>query len=111
VSKERQRARAEREAARAERLVALEADRAREQQRAAKASKRQEKWRRRRLWQHGAGFRRDKEKWAALVTIILVCLLITFLLTSSIKAVLAVALVCLIAAPALGAYVFDRRSR
>jgi hypothetical protein len=111
VSKQRQHARAEREALRAHRLAEQEAERAREIERAARARNRQEKWRRTRLWQHGPAFRRDKEKWAALATIVLVCLLVTFLLTSSVKAVLAVGLVCAVAAPALGAFIFDRRSR
>jgi Flp pilus assembly protein TadB len=111
VSKQRQHARAEREAVRAQQLAAHAAERAREVERSAKARRRQEQWRRIRWWQHGPAFRRDKEKWAALATIVLVCLLVTFLLTSSFKAVFAVALVCAIAAPALGAFLFDRRSR
>jgi hypothetical protein len=111
VSKQRQQARAAREAVRAQRLAEQEAGRAREIERAARLRRRQENWRRARLWQHGPAFRRDKEKWAALATIVLVCLLVTFLLTSSVKAVLAVGLVCAVAAPALGAFIFDRRSR
>ena len=111
MSKERQRARAEREAARAKQSAAREVERAREAARTAKVKRRQEAWRQLRWWQHGAGFRRDKEKWAALATIVLLCLVVTFLLTSSVKAVVAVALVCALAAPALGAFLFDRRSR
>ncbi len=86
-----------------------EARRAREIARTARVRRRQEFWRHLRWWQHGTGFRRDR--WALLAMIILVCLGITFLLTSSWKTVGAVALVCLVAAPALGAFVFDRRSR
>jgi Flp pilus assembly protein TadB len=109
VSKERQAARAEREAARAQRQAEQDARRARSLARDARARRRQEVWRQVRWWQHGTGFRRDR--WALLAMIILVCLGITFLLTTSWKTVGAVALVCLVAAPALGAFVFDRRSR
>jgi Flp pilus assembly protein TadB len=111
MSKQRQRARAEREAAQAQLAAERQEQRARLAARAAKARRREQTWRQLRWWQHGAGFRRDKEKWAALAIIVLVSLLVTYLLTSSAKAVLAVALVCAVAAPALAAILFDRRSR
>jgi Flp pilus assembly protein TadB len=111
VSKQRQQARAAREAVRAAELADRAAAQALERERAAKARRRGEAWRRLRLWQHGPAFRRDKEKWAALAIIVMLCLVVAYLLTSSVKAVLAVALVCVIAAPALGAFLFDRRSR
>ena len=111
MSKERARTRARRDAERAQLTAAREAARARELERAARTRRRRQTWRHLRLWRHGPGFRRDKEKWAALATIVLVCLLVTFLLTSSVQAVVAVGLVCAIAAPALAALMFDRRSR
>ena len=65
-------------------------------------------WRRTRLWQHGAGFRRNKERWAALIILILVVLLCTVLFTGSLTATLFVALVAVIASPALVMLFFDR---
>jgi len=64
-----------------------------------------------RLWQHGAGFRRHKEAWAALATLVLVVLLLTYLFTSSLGAVFLVGLVLLIASPALAMLFLDRSRR
>ena len=68
------------------------------------------RWRRNRLWRHGPQFRRDKEKWALLATVLVLALLVTYILTGSAAAVLLVVLVGLIAAPAVAMLVFDRRS-
>jgi hypothetical protein len=61
-----------------------------------------------RLWQHGPTFRRHKESWAALATTVLVLLVVAYLFTGSAAAVLLVALVLLIASPALVKVFLDR---
>jgi hypothetical protein len=110
MSKERARLRA----ARAEEAAA----RARENQRAlARRNAAQARrgrvdlfWRRLRLWRHGAAFARNKEKWAALATLVLASLLVTYLFSRSVTDVVLVALVCVVATPALVALFFDRSS-
>ena len=62
------------------------------------------------MWQHGPSFARNKEKWATLAIVIMIALLITYFLSRSIHDVLLVALICLVAAPALVALLFDRSS-
>lgn len=108
MSKARALARAERAAAAARRA---EEERAR-RDKATAARARQERrallWRRLRLWQHGPGFRRRKETWAALATVVMLVLFVTYLITSSVGAVLFVALIVLIASPALVMLFFDR---
>jgi len=111
VSKQRAKARAEREAVAAQRTAAERAVRERETARRQRQEKRQLAWRRARLWQHGAGFRRNKETWAALLTLVLVAVLLTYLVTSSINAVIVVLLVGVIAFPALAVSMMDRRSK
>jgi Flp pilus assembly protein TadB len=108
VSKARAAARAEREAAAAGRRAEAQVRREREVAERARRERRELTWRRVRLWQHGPAFRRHKEAWAALATLIMVILLLSYLFTSSLGAVLFVALVLLIASPALVKLFIDR---
>ena len=108
MSKERARARAVREAAVAQKAAEEKARREREAAAQARRDKRDLVWRRNRLWQHGTGYRRRKEAIAGLLTLDLVVLLLTYLLTSSVHAVLFVLLVLIIASPALAMLTFDR---
>jgi Flp pilus assembly protein TadB len=108
VSKARAIARAEREAAAARRRAEAQARRERDVAERTRRERRELTWRRVRLWQHGPAFRRHKEAWAALATLILVILLLSYLFTSSLGAVLFVALVLLIASPALVMLFLDR---
>jgi Flp pilus assembly protein TadB len=101
-------ARAEREAAAARRRAEAQTRREREVAERARRERRELTWRRVRLWQHGPAFRRHKEAWAALATMVMVILLLTYLFTSSLGAVLFVALVLLIAGPALVKLFIDR---
>ncbi len=115
MSKDRARARAQREAlalvnAR-DRAEAAQRTEARTSDRQRRRSTRQQLWRRMRLWQNGPGTGRNRERWSALVVGVLVALLLTYLLTSSWTAVLAGLLVTVIAIPALIAVVSDRSSR
>ncbi len=110
MSKQRAQARAERQA-RLERTRAAEAvKREAELSRVRRRQRRELAWRRARLWRHGPAFRRDKEKWAALGTIVLIGLLLTYFVTQSVHALLLAALVGVLAVPALAAVLFDRRS-
>lgn len=104
-------ARAEREAAATKRRAAAQARREREGAERSRRERRELTWRRVRLWQHGPAFRRNKEAWAGLATLILVILLLSYLFTSSLGAVLFVALVLLIASPALVMLFMDRRRK
>ena len=108
MSKARATARAERQAASARRAAGAQARREREAAERARRDRRELTWRRVRLWQHGAGFRRHKETWAALATLVLVVLLLTYLFTSSFAAVMMVGLVLLIGSPALAMLFLDR---
>jgi Flp pilus assembly protein TadB len=109
VSKARQRARAERERAAAERAAAIRAEQARLAAARARRERRALAWRRVRLWQHGAGFRRNRERWGVLATVALLALLLVYLFTRSVGAVLGTALVLVIAAPVLVLLLIDRR--
>jgi Flp pilus assembly protein TadB len=111
VSKARAQARAARAAAGAQRTAAAEERRAKEMAERAKRERRDLAWRRIRLWQHGSGFRRNKERWAALGTLAMVLILLAFLLTDSFKVVLLVVLVLIVGGPALVMLTFDRRSK
>jgi Flp pilus assembly protein TadB len=111
VSRERARARAAREQEGARRAERARAEAARQADRIARRRRRDLSWRQRRLWSHGPAFRRHKERWAALATLVLVALLLTYLLTSSLTAVALVGLVGVIGAPALVAVFFDRNRR
>jgi Flp pilus assembly protein TadB len=108
MSRQRQVARAERERRAAERAAAARA----EQQRATAARARREQrslaWRRLRLWQHGSGFRRNRERWGALGALVLCVLVVVWLFTRSIGALLGTALVLLIGAPVLVLLIIDR---
>ena len=95
----------------AQRTAAAEARRAKELAERAKRERRDLAWRRIRLWQHGSGFRRNKERWAALGTLAMVLILLAFLLTDSFKVVLLVILVLIVGGPALVMLTFDRRSK
>ena len=111
MSKERARARAVREAEAAERAAANAEQRAKLAAERARRERRALRWRRLRLWQHGSGFHRKRDTWAALATLALVLMLTTYLFTSSAQAVLLVALILVIAGPALVMLSFDRRNR
>jgi Flp pilus assembly protein TadB len=108
LSKSRAIARAEREAAAARRRAGAQARHERAAAQRTRRERRELTWRRVRLWQHGPAFRRHKEAWAGLATLVLVILLLSYLLTSSLGAVLFVALVLLVASPVLVMLFLDR---
>ena len=108
MSKARQAARAERERLAAERTAAVRA----EQQRQAAARARRERralaWRRFRLWQHGPGFRRNRERWGVLGTLVLGAMLLVYLFTRSVGAVIGTGLIFAVGAPVLVFLFIDR---
>jgi Flp pilus assembly protein TadB len=111
MSKARQVARAERE-----RKAAAAAEAARlEQERTAAARARRERralaWRRVRIWQHGSRFRRNRESWGWLGVLVFLGLLVTYLFTRSIGALVGTALIFVIAAPVLVLLFVDRNRR
>jgi hypothetical protein len=108
MSRERQLARAERQRAAAERAEAARLERERAAAARAKREQRSLMWRRLRLWQHGARFRRNRERWGALAAIVMSVLLVVFLFTRSWNAVLGTALVLVIGAPVLVLLIIDR---
>jgi Flp pilus assembly protein TadB len=110
VSKQRQAARAEREAADAARKQQTRAERERAAAQRARSERRRLLWRRLRLWQHGPGFRRRREGWGALGTLVLLVVIVVFVVTRSVEAVLGTALIGLICAPLL-VMIFVDRSR
>jgi Flp pilus assembly protein TadB len=104
-------ARAARETAAAQRLTA---ELTRREQAAAERARRERRalvWRRLRLWQRTGSSTHRKEKIAALATIALVAVVLTFLLTSSLTAVLFTVLVLVVAMPALAMLTFGARRR
>jgi Flp pilus assembly protein TadB len=109
MSKERAKARAVREAAAAVRAGEHQERVARQSAERVKRERRALRWRRIRLWQHGSSFHRRRDSWAALATLSLVLLLVAYLITSSFRAVLIVALILVIAGPALVMLTFERR--
>jgi hypothetical protein len=111
VSKARALARAERQAAAAARTAASRAHREQHAAQRARRERRGLTWRRIRLWQHGPALRRNKEAWAALATLVLVILLLSYLFTSSVRAVVVVGLVLLIASPMLAMLFLERRRK
>jgi Flp pilus assembly protein TadB len=111
MSKDRAKARAAREAAAAQRALENEARLGREAAERARRERRALRWRRMRLWQHGSSFHRRRDSWAALATLALVLMLVAFLLTGSLRAVLFVVLILVIGGPALVMLTFDRRRR
>jgi Flp pilus assembly protein TadB len=108
MSKARQLARAEREREAAERAAARRAETDRGAAARARHERRALAWRRVRLWQHGPAFRRRRETWGAIGTLVLVALVTVFVITRSMAAVLGTGLVCLLGAPALVMLFFDR---
>jgi Flp pilus assembly protein TadB len=110
MSKERQTARAQRESADAARRQSMLAERERAAAARARAERRRLLWRRLRLWQHGPGFSRRREGWGALGTLVLLVVIVVFVVTRSVEAVLGTALIGLICAPLL-VMIFVDRSR
>ena len=109
MSKQRQLARAERQRLAAQRAAAAEAQRSKAAAVRARRERRTLLWRRLRLWQHGPGFRRNRERWGALGALSLCALVVVFVVTRSVAAVVGTALVLVIAAPVLVLFVVDRR--
>ena len=108
MSKARQAARAERQRLAAQRVEAGRVERERAAAARARRERRSLMWRRLRLWQHGSGFRRNRERWGALAALAMCVLLVVYFLTGSVAAVLGTALVLVIAAPVLVLFVVDR---
>ena len=111
MSKQRQQARAEREAAAAARA---EAGRATREKLAAARDRRERRtllWKRVRLWQHGPGFHRRRETWGALATLVLLAMLTVYIITRSVSDVIGTALVFVVGAPVLVLLFFDRSRR
>ena len=108
MSKARQIARAERERLAAERAAAAQA----EAQKAAALRARRERrallWRRVRIWQHGTTFRRNRERWGWLGVLVFLGLLVSYLFTRSIGALIGTALIFVIAGPVLVLLFVDR---
>jgi Flp pilus assembly protein TadB len=108
VSRARQLARAERERLAAERAAATHS----EQQKVAALRARRERraltWRRVRLWQHGPRFRRNRERWGVLGALVFGTLLLVYLFTGSLGALIGTALVLVVATPVLVLLIIDR---
>ena len=68
-------------------------------------------WRRLRLWQHGPSFRRNRERWGALATLVLIVLLLAWLFTHSVAVLIGTALVCAVGTPVLVLLFIDGRGR
>jgi Flp pilus assembly protein TadB len=111
VSKARQVARAERERAAAAAAAAARTEQQRVAAERARRARRSLLWRRLRLWQHGSGFRRDRERWGWLGVLVFLGLLVTYLFTRSIGALVGTALIFVIAAPVLVLLFLDRNRR
>ena len=111
MSKARQIARAQRERAAAASAAAARAEQERAAADRARRERRSLRWRRLRLWQHGAGFRRDRERWGWLGVLVFLGLLVTYLFTRSIGALVGTALIFVIAAPVLVLLFLDRNRR
>ncbi|MBE7186968.1 hypothetical protein [Jatrophihabitans endophyticus] len=111
MSKQRQRDRAAREADAARQAAQRAQDRQVAAAQRARAERRRLWWARLRLWQHGPGFGRQRERWGALGTIVLLVLLVVYVWTRSVAATGGAALICVIAAPALAAFVIRDRSK
>ncbi|MCW2594180.1 MAG: hypothetical protein JWP39_68 [Jatrophihabitans sp.] len=108
MSKTRAAARAERAALAATRAEASRATREKAAAERARRERRARLWRRVRLWQHGPGFRRRRETWGALATMVLLAMLVVYIFTRSITAVLGTALIFAVGAPVLILLFFDR---
>jgi hypothetical protein len=107
VSRARALARAEREAAAAQKKVADEQRREREAAERARRDQRALRWRRLRIWQ-GAPGRRRAEVRAGLATLTLVLFVVIYVITGSVRALLGMALILIIASPMLIKLSFDR---
>jgi Flp pilus assembly protein TadB len=108
MSKARAAARAERAAVAAARA---EASRETREKAAAERARRERRaliWRKVRLWQHGPSFRKRRETWGALATMVLLAMLVVYIFTRSATAVLGTALVFVVGAPVLLLLFFDR---
>jgi Flp pilus assembly protein TadB len=108
MSKARQVARAERARAAA---AAAESARAAHERAAAERERRDRRalrWRRLRLWQHGPAFRRNREQWGWLGVLVFLGLLVTYLFTRSIGALIGTTLIFVLAAPVLVLLFLDR---
>ncbi len=109
MSKARQLARAERQrAVAAARRRRASAERAKAAAARARRERRVLAWRRVRLWQHGPGFRRRRETWGAMATLVLLSMLVAYLVTRSWGAVVGTALVFVVGSPVLVLLFFDR---
>jgi Flp pilus assembly protein TadB len=108
VSKDRAVARAQREAYAAQRAERVRAEAAKTAAERARREQRALWWRRIRLWQHGASFRRNRERWAAVATLVLIALLLVYFLTRSLTAVFAGALFAVVGTPVLVLLIVDR---
>jgi Flp pilus assembly protein TadB len=111
MSKARQLARAERQRAA---LAAAEAARAERERQAATRARRERRalaWRRVRLWQHSARFRRDRERWGWLGVLVFLALICTYVITRSIGALVGTALIFVIGAPVLVVLFVDRNRK
>jgi Flp pilus assembly protein TadB len=111
MSRQRQIARAQREAAAAAAAAAARAEQERAVADRARRERRSLMWRRIRLWQHGAGFRRDRERWGWLGVLVFLGLLVTYLFTRSIGALVGTALIFVLAAPVLVLLFLDRNRK
>jgi Flp pilus assembly protein TadB len=111
MSKQRQLTRAQREQAAAQTTAARRAAAARAAEVKARRERRDLAWRRLRLWQHGPAFRRDRERWGALATLVLLILLLVYLVSRSVGDVLITALALVICGPVLVLLFLDRRHR
>ncbi|SOD74299.1 hypothetical protein SAMN05892883_3482 [Jatrophihabitans sp. GAS493] len=113
MSKERARTREQRQAAQQALLAQRQAEQAAKQAAEAQRRHRRERrallWRRVRLWQHGSQYKRNRERWAALGTLLMCVLLVTYLFTWSLREVLVVALICVVASPVLIAFIVNRK--
>ncbi|HKC29508.1 MAG TPA: hypothetical protein VKB75_15950 [Jatrophihabitans sp.] len=109
MSKARQLARAEREKAAAAAAAAARAEQERFAAGRARRQRRALAWRRLRLWQHGSGFRRDRERWGWLGVLVFVGLVVAYLFTRSIGALVGTALIFVITAPVLVLLFVDRK--
>ena len=109
MSKARQVARAEREREAAEAAAAARLEKERLAAARARRERRALAWRRVRIWQHGDRFRRNRESWGWLGVLVFLGLLVTYLFTRSIGALVGTALIFVIAAPVLVLLFVDRK--
>jgi hypothetical protein len=63
------------------------------------------------LWQHGPGFRRNRERWGALATVVLLVLLLVWLFSRSLTDVFVTVLAVLVCLPVLVLLFVDRKKK